>query len=170
MQKLALDRRLALLFGTIALLAALVAVNARRADAARDSSSATRQVVRTVENGKLDRTVLVDRRGLTLYSLSAETRGRFICTSGTCLSFWTPLVVAHGTKPTGAQRLATIRRPDGRTQVTYRGRPLYTFVQDRKPGDVKGDGFRDVGVWHPASPTAAKATAPPSGAYGGYYG
>ena len=169
MQKLG-SERMALFLGTLALLVALAAVGARRSDAARGSSAASRAVVRTVQNGKLDTTVLVDRRGMTLYTLSAETRGRFICTTRSCLSLWTPLVVTHGTTPTGAKLLATVRRPDGRTQVTYRGRPLYTFVQDTRPGDVKGDGFRDVGIWHPASPTASKATPPPSGGYGGLYG
>ena len=169
MQKLGTERRLALLLGIVALVAALAAVGARRSDAAPDSSSATRQVVRTVQNGKLDKTVVVDRRGMTLYTLSAETRGRFVCT-GACLSLWTPLVVARGTAPTGAKLLATVRRPDGRTQVTYRGRPLYTFVRDRKPGDAKGDGFRDVGVWHPAGPTATTSTPAAGGGYGGLYG
>jgi predicted lipoprotein with Yx(FWY)xxD motif len=170
MQTLGTRHRLALFMGALAVLAALAAVGARGSTAARDSSTAKAHVVKTVENRMLDQAVLVNVRGRTLYSLSAETRGRFICTTTSCLSLWTPLVVAHGTTPTGAKLLATIRRPDGRTQVTYRGRPLYTFVQDRGPGDVKGNGFKDVGVWHPASPTAAKAATPPSGGYGGLYG
>jgi predicted lipoprotein with Yx(FWY)xxD motif len=44
--------------------------------------------------------------------------------------------------------LGTIRRPGGQTQVTYRGRPLYTFNDDRRQGDVGGEGFVDVGTWH----------------------
>lgn len=94
------------------------------------------------------------------------------CTSEFCLSLWTPLVVVPGTKPTGAKLLATVKRPDGRTQVTYRGGPLYSFTQDRKPGDVKGNGFKDVGVWLAASPKAKTTATPPpsSGGYGGLYG
>jgi hypothetical protein len=65
-----------------------------------------------------------------------------------CLSFWTPLVVTLGTKPTGVVGLKTVRRPDGRTQVAYRGAPLYIFYLDRTRGDVGGGGFEDVGVWH----------------------
>ena len=161
--------RLTLLVGTAALLAALAALGAGRSYGATDAAAASRQVVRTTQNRSLDETVLVDRRGKTLYTLSAETRGRFICTTKFCLSLWTPLVVARGTTPAGAKLLATIRRPDGRTQVTYRGRPLYTFNQD-KPGDVKGNGFKDVGIWRAATPKATKATQPPSGGYGGLYG
>jgi hypothetical protein len=56
--------------------------------------------------------------------------------------------------------------------VTYRGRPLYTFNEDRRPGDVKGNGFKDVGTWLAASPGAAKSAAAPSpsSGYGGYGG
>jgi predicted lipoprotein with Yx(FWY)xxD motif len=48
-----------------------------------------------------------------------------------------------------------VRRPDGKLQVTYRGAPLYTFYLDRKRGDIGGNGFKDVGVWHPVSVAAA---------------
>ena len=142
----------------VVLAAALVAVFA--ADSGTAKSMSKQAVVRTSTNPTLHTKVLVNRKGLTLYSLSVEQRGRFICT-GSCLSLWTPLVVAKGTTPTGALHLGTVRRPDGRAQVSYRGRPVYTFTQDRKPGDVKGNGFKDVGVWRPASPASSGSTAPP---------
>jgi predicted lipoprotein with Yx(FWY)xxD motif len=47
--------------------------------------------------------------------------------------------------------VATIRRPDAKTQVTYRGRPLYSFYQDGR-GDANGEGFKDVGTWHAVVP------------------
>ena len=135
------------------------------------SAATTKSVVEVVKNAKLHETILVNRKGFTLYSLSAEKRGRFICTDKSCLSVWKPLVVARGTKPTGAPKLATIRRPDGRTQVTYRGLQLYSFSEDTKPGDTKGNGFKDVGTWRPATPATAKAAPPPPptghGGYGG---
>ena len=85
---------------------------------------------------------------MTLYSLSVERRGRFICTDSDCLSFWTPLTVRSGTKPRGTVgSLGTVRRPDGKTQVTYKGKPLYTFYEDGR-GDANGEGFKDVGTWH----------------------
>jgi predicted lipoprotein with Yx(FWY)xxD motif len=128
------------------------------------------KVVKTVRNSALKETILVNRRGMTLYHLSVEKRGKFICTSSACLSLWHPLVVPRGTTPTGARNLGTVKRPDGRLQVTYEGGPLYTFVQDRKPGDVRGNGFKDVGVWRPAVVGKAAASAPPGGGYGGGYG
>jgi predicted lipoprotein with Yx(FWY)xxD motif len=116
-------------------------------------------VVKTAKSTKLDKTILVGLNGHTLYHLSVEKNGKFICTDKTCLSLWHPLVVRKGVKPAGVARLGTVKRPDGRRQVTYRGGPLYFFVQDKKRGDVKGEGFRDVGVWHAASPSKA---SPPS--------
>jgi predicted lipoprotein with Yx(FWY)xxD motif len=151
----------------IVLAGALIAVFAAQSGAAMSTSK--QQVVRTVNNATLHTKVLVNRKGMTLYSLSVEKRGRFICTDQSCLSLWIPLVVSKGTTPTGALRLGTVRRPDGRTQVSYRGLPVYTFAQDRKPGDVKGNGFKDVGVWRPASPGSGVSAAPPtSNPYPGY--
>ena len=153
---------------TKTLLAALVAVFAADSGAAKSMSK--QAVVRTANNPTLHTKVLVNRKGLTLYSLSVEQRGRFICT-GSCLSLWTPLVVPKGTTPTGALHLGTVRRPDGRAQVSYRGRPVYTFSEDRKAGDVKGNGFKDVGVWRPASPASSGSAAPPAPSpYPGYPG
>lgn len=128
----------------------------------------TRDVAKVAQNAALGKRILVTRGGLTLYSLSAERRGRFICTTAFCLSLWKPLAVPAGVKPTGLSGLATVRRPDGRTQVSFRGAPLYRFAQDAKAGDVKGNGFRDVGVWRPvvARGTAVPASAPSRSIYG----
>ena len=121
------------------LAAAFYAVNA--------SGAGSTRVVMTAKNKALGKTILVNRQGLTLYSLSVERHGRFICKNAACLSLWKPLAVAKGVKPTGVSGLGTVKRPDGRIQVSYHGGPLYRFVQDRKRGDVKGNGFKDVGTW-----------------------
>ena len=136
--------------------------------AARSGDSSSKSVVKTMKVG--GRTTLVNRRGLTLYHLSVEKRGHFICTTSACLAEWKPLVVARGVKPTGASSLGTVRRPDGRRQVTYKGGPLYTFDEDHKPGDTKGDGFRDVGVWHVVAVAGKTTNTPSSGGGGGYGG
>ncbi len=123
-------------------------------------------VVKQAHNEKLGKTVLTNNKGLTLYSLSVEKNGRFVCTDSACLSLWRPLLVPAGRKPTGPVPLGTVRRPKGGgIQVTYRGRPLYRFVEDAKPGEVNGDGFRDVGTWHPASTSAAPPPKPPPSGY-----
>jgi len=115
-------------------------------------AATNKRVVKKAHNATLGKTVLVNLRGLTLYSLSAETNGKFICKRG-CLVDWHPLYVAKGVKPTGPVKLGTIKRPDnGRRQVTFKGRPLYTFDEDAKPGDAKGEGIKDVGTWRAATP------------------
>jgi predicted lipoprotein with Yx(FWY)xxD motif len=163
-----------------ALLAVLAAGLVAALGAAGSSAAVARQVhvVATAHNAQLGKTVLVTTNGRTLYSLSVERKGKFICTNAACLSFWKPLLVAKGTTPTGVAGLGTVVRPGqvSRVQVTFRGAPLYTFTGDKKRGDAKGDGFKDVGVWHAASTTAASQTTSTggggygSGGYGSGYG
>jgi len=101
--------------------------------------------------------VLTTKTGRTLYSLSAEKKGKFICTAAAgCTAIWHPLTVASGVVPKGPVTLGTIKRPEGQLQVTYRGRPLYTFTGDKKSGQTKGEGLKDVGVWHVAFLPAMK--------------
>ncbi len=145
------------------------------ADAAAPMGAVTKRVVKKAHNRKLGRTILVNLKGHTLYSLSAEKHGRFICTDSTCLSVWHPLKVPSGTTPTGPVKLGTIKRPDGSTQVRYRGLPLYTFNGDRKPGQDRGEGFKDVGTWHAArvprkggAGSGGPGTQPGPGGYPGY--
>lgn len=127
---------------------------------AAHAASHTKVVVRTAKNATLKKTILVNTSGRTLYRLSAEHNGRFICVDKTCLSFWHPLVVPRGTKPVGVKGLTVVRRPNGQLQVAFRGGPLYTFTGDKKSGDAKGEGFKDVGVWHAASLQRVSTPAP----------
>jgi predicted lipoprotein with Yx(FWY)xxD motif len=111
------------------------------------ASSSAVQAVKTAFNSKLGATVLVNSQGMTLYHLSAEHSGKFICTSA-CEHIWHPLVAKAGGTPTGAVgSLATVKRPDGTLQVTYKGMPLYTFTHDTAPGQANGQGIKDVGTW-----------------------
>jgi predicted lipoprotein with Yx(FWY)xxD motif len=101
---------------------------------------------------KLHKTVLTDTKGLTLYTLVGESHGKFICTTNTCLRAWPPLLVPAGTTPKGPVKLGTIKNPEGKTQVTYKGMPVYTFEGDSKKGEANGEGLKDVGVWHAVTP------------------
>ena len=129
-------------------------------------------LVKTAHNATLGRSILVTRNGLTLYSLSAERHGRFICTTGACLSIWKPLVVARGVTPTGVkglERRQAAGRASGRSPSA--ARRSTASCEDTKPGQVKGNGFKDVGVWRPVATgsTTAAPTAPtpaPSNSYG----
>jgi predicted lipoprotein with Yx(FWY)xxD motif len=116
------------------------------------------------------RTLLTNTSGHTLYSLSSEKRGRFICTEASgCTAIWKPLTVAAGVVPKGPAKLGTIKRPEGTIEVTYRGLPLYTFTGDKKRGQVNGDGLKDVGTWHPARLPAPKSSSTPAPSPPGAY-
>ena len=142
---------------------------------AQPAGQATRSAAVTVKtaSGPLG-TILVDAHGMTLYHLSAEHGGKFICTAAACTGIWHPLTIAAGSTPSGAvASLGTVKRPDGTTQVTYKGAPLYTFGQDQKAGETNGQGIKDVGTWSVAatgSPTngASGAETTESSSGGGY--
>jgi predicted lipoprotein with Yx(FWY)xxD motif len=130
-------------------------------------ASAGTSVVKTASNATLGATVLAAANGMTLYRLSGEQNGRFICTSSACTQVWHPLAAPTSGAPSGAVgSLATVNRPDGTVQVAYKGMPLYTFTGDQRPGDAKGEGLKDVGTWNAirvgASGAPAAKTAPPS--------
>jgi predicted lipoprotein with Yx(FWY)xxD motif len=57
-------------------------------------------------------------------------------------------MAAEGATPTGDFSLVT--RGSGAKQWVYKGKLLYTYDGDSKPGDITGDG-KD-GVWHVAKP------------------
>jgi len=119
-------------------------------------------------------TILVDAQGMTLYRLSGESAGKFICSSQACLAVWHPLKASAGAAPTGSASLGTVRRPDGTTQVTYQGSPLYTFASDTAPGQTGGEGLKDVGTWSVvkvgggSSGAAAPSTEGSGSGSGGY--
>jgi predicted lipoprotein with Yx(FWY)xxD motif len=93
--------------------------------------------------------ILATSSGHSLYSLSVEKNGKFVCTRASgCLALWHPLMVPKGATPTGPVKLGTVKRPEGGTQVTFHGRPLYTYAPDTKPGEAQGEGLKDVGTWH----------------------
>ncbi len=124
------------------------------------SSSSSAVVVKTASNSTLG-TILVDSQGMTLYHLSGEQNGKFICTSSACLSVWHPVVSSSSGTPSGEiGSLGTVKRPEGTMQVTYKGTPLYTFTGDQQPGETKGQGIKDVGTWSVV--TTSSASRPPS--------
>jgi predicted lipoprotein with Yx(FWY)xxD motif len=127
--------------------------------AAQTSSESPSAIVKTVSNPTLG-TILVDSRGMTLYHLSGEQSGKLICTSSGCLGVWRPLTAPSSWAPSGeVGSLATVKRPDGTIQVTYKGTPLYTFAEDKQSGEAKGQGIKDVGTWS-AVTTSSGGTAP----------
>jgi predicted lipoprotein with Yx(FWY)xxD motif len=91
--------------------------------------------------------VLADARGMALYTFDRDSAGTSACT-GQCAQNWPPLLAPADAKPMGSWTIIT--RPDGGKQWAYKGKPLYGWARDGKPGDVTGDGVNNV--WRVATP------------------
>lgn len=92
--------------------------------------------------------VLTDATGMTLYTFDKDAGGKSAC-NGPCANNWPPLMASTDSKPAGAYTVIT--RDDGGKQWAYKGKPLYKWQKDQKPGDITGDGFLN-GAWHIAQP------------------
>lgn len=87
--------------------------------------------------------ILVDDKGRTVYTFDKDTpnSGKSAC-NGECAALWPPVV------PNGEANApySVVTRDDGSKQLAYKGKPLYLWVKDQKPGDRTGDGVKNV--WH----------------------
>lgn len=98
-------------------------------------------------------TIITDDAGRTLYTFNNDTAGSgtSACEAG-CDAVWPPVTIAGAATKSAdiTGEIGTITRTDGSTQVTYKGLPLYRFVNDAAPGDTNGEGVG--GVWFVAKP------------------
>lgn len=121
-------------------------------------------------------TVLVDSQGMALYTNNQDSGMNVACT-GSCTAIWVPVMAPSSGQPSSSDqavqaKLGTVKSKDG-SQVTFGGKPLYTFVQD-SPGQVTGNGFTDnfggtSFTWTVASTgkVSSNATSTSSGSSGG---
>jgi predicted lipoprotein with Yx(FWY)xxD motif len=91
--------------------------------------------------------VLVDKKGMTLYTFDKDPMGKSAC-NGKCAENWPPLLATAQAQASGDFSLIT--RDDGKKQWAYKGKPLYLWVKDQKPGDTTGDKVNNV--WAVARP------------------
>ncbi len=83
--------------------------------------------------------VLFDANGQAVYVFENDRRNRSSCTSAECVKAWPPVLTREDPSAGAgveARLLGTIRRDDGRLQVTYDGRPLY-FYEHEAPGEIR---------------------------------
>ena len=123
-------------------------------------SKGVKVVLRKVSFG----TVLVGPNSHTVY-LFMKDKGTTSQCNGKCATVWTPLT-SSGQPQAGpgmkASLLGTSKRSDGQMQVTYGGHPLYFFAQDKRAGDVNGQGFVHFGgTWWVVSALGKKVTVKP---------
>jgi predicted lipoprotein with Yx(FWY)xxD motif len=115
--------------------------------------------------------VLVDSQGMALYTNNQDTGSKVACTAQ-CASIWPPLAAPSSGQPTSSEssvqaKLGVVQLPDGSSQVTFDGKPLYTFVQDGA-GQATGNGVTDsfAGTsftWTAASPGGGSSASSSGG-------
>jgi predicted lipoprotein with Yx(FWY)xxD motif len=87
--------------------------------------------------------MFVDQKGMTLYTFAKDSDGKSVC-NDKCAENWPPLKATSADKSMG--EWTVIKRDDGTMQWAYDGKPLYTFIMDKKAGDMTGEGKMD-GAW-----------------------
>lgn len=109
---------------------------------------------------------VVDAKGMSVYVFTKDTKdsGTSACT-GSCIATWPPVLSSSGTPAADGVtgKIGTITTPDGKTQLTINGMPVYHFAKDRAPGDTTGEGVG--GVWFLISPSGETITAAAGGGY-----
>ena len=93
--------------------------------------------------------VLTGPNGMTLYTFDRDTagNGKSVC-NGPCATLWPALMAGAYDSASGDYSIIT--RDDGAKQWAYKGKPLYYFSRDAKPGERTGDGFNKI--WQLAKP------------------
>jgi len=93
--------------------------------------------------------VLTGPNGMSLYTFDRDTAGsgKSVC-NGPCAVNWPPLMAGDMDQASGDYSIIT--RDDGKKQWAFKGKPLYYWVKDSKPGDRTGDGVNKV--WQLARP------------------
>lgn len=108
------------------------------------SSAAFGQAAKVADSPKGK--IYVDAKGMSLYTFDKDSTGKSAC-NGPCATNWPPLMAAADAKPSGEWTIVT--RDDGSKMWAYKGKPLYTWKQDKKAGDANGG---SVPGWHVAKP------------------
>jgi len=108
--------------------------------AASSAAGAQQAPAKTAADG-----TLTNAAGMTLYTFDRDAGDKSTC-NGPCATNWPPLMATGDAKATGDWTVIT--RDDGAKQWAYKGKPLYTWNKDTKPGDKTGDNVNSV--WHVA--------------------
>ena len=132
------------------------------------SSSAARVEVKPepVQPGKFDLstahdislgTYIADGSGRAVYVLDDDSSNGAACTQ-LCLAIWPPVAVGNAIPQSSDSavlhsNIGVVTRDGGTVQITFRGRPLYYYLGDQKPGDTRGHHVEDSwGEWKLISP------------------
>jgi predicted lipoprotein with Yx(FWY)xxD motif len=100
--------------------------------------------------------ILATGSGDALYDFVPDTPHSSACINDGCVFQWPPLIASGPIRVgPGLTRslVGTLKRPDGSTQLSFNGHPLYTYNLDVKPGMVTGQAIdQDGGPWYVLTP------------------
>ena len=98
---------------------------------------------RSVAPVRMESGAFVGTNGMTLYTFDKDApgSGKSVC-NGPCAVNWPPLFAADNDRPSGEWSIVT--RDDGKRQWAFRGKPLYSWIKDQKPGDRTGEGVNNA--------------------------
>jgi predicted lipoprotein with Yx(FWY)xxD motif len=96
--------------------------------------------------------VVTGKNSMTLYSFDKDSNGKSSCYNQ-CATIWPPAAVSDAS---GKDFGETVRT-DGSKQLTYKGKPMYYYINDKKAGDKTGDNVGNT--WHVVNPTAKTSDA-----------
>ena len=124
-------------------IASLTILSAALLEGCATGTATTAKSPATTMNG-----MLVGPTQMTLYVFDKDAAGKSMCNGG-CATNWPPLMALANATPIGDW--SVVMRDDGSKQWAYKGRPLYHWATDTKPGDMTGDGLLN-NSWHVAKP------------------
>jgi predicted lipoprotein with Yx(FWY)xxD motif len=108
--------------------------------------------------------ILATGEGATLYDFVPDTPTHSACLNVGCVYQWPPLLVSNASQVgPGVTRsfVGTLKRPDGSTQLSYNGHPLYLYIRDSKAGEVIGQAIdQDGGLWYVLNPSGKEIHTP----------
>jgi len=126
----------------------------------KKSLTAPKSVILSANSTAQLGTVVIDGLGFTLYRFEQDSAEPSTTTCvDACATAWPPMLDESGQEPTLEQVdkeiVGSVRRPDGTTQVTIGGWPVYRHDADRAPGETAGHG-KDA-EWFAVTPKGGKA-------------
>jgi predicted lipoprotein with Yx(FWY)xxD motif len=108
--------------------------------------------------------ILATGGGATLYDFVPDTPTHSACVNVGCVYQWPPLLASPTSQVgPGVTRslVGTLTRPNGSTQLSYKGHPLYRYIRDVKPGEVMGQAIdQDGGLWYVLNPSGKEIHTP----------
>ena len=131
------------------------------AAAPASSAAASSSALKTTTIGGA--AVVTNGKGFTLYWFAPDTSTKSNCNTS-CLKYW-PIVPGPATAGSGVSGTLSVITTNGVKQATYNGHPLYTYVADTAPGQVKGNALNvSGGLWWVMTPSGSKVAAASSSA------